>query len=376
MRPSFIKVSLWALRNNFLYLKKQLQASANPPSLMAVIKANAYGHGLIEVAKVFSSPDTKADYLGVAFVEEGVELRKAGITLPILVFGGIFSEQIKLFLENNLELTASSISKLKSIEEAAASLNKTAKVHLKIDTGMERIGVHYYNAADFFKEAVKQKNCEIKGIFSHFASAGSDPEFTKLQLERFKTCKDAATQIFKDSSLPVPKFHLANSAATLTLPESHFDIVRCGISLYGVNPGLPAPIFKNFQPAMELVSKAAYFKVVKKGAGVSYGQTWHAEKDTRVITVPIGYGDGYFRSLSNKAEVIINEKRYPVIGRVCMDQIMVDIGDDSAYVGDEVVLLGKRGDEQILASELASKAGSYSYEVLTALNNRLPRVYG
>jgi len=340
---------------------------------MAVVKASAYGHGLVPCAQHLVK--SGASWLGVAFVEEGIELRKAGVQVPILVFGGIFDSQIKHFIDYDLDLTASSVDKLKSIEETASWLGKKARVHLKVDTGMERIGVHYYNADNFISEALNQKNIEVVGLFSHFATAGEDPDFAREQLKRFSSCVEFTKEECLQRGIKTPLFHLANSTGAISIPEARFDMVRCGIALYGVYPAEFLRQLVKLEPVMKLSSRIVYFKVTKAGAGVGYGQAWKAEKDTRIVTVPIGYGDGYMRSLSNKGEVLIRGKRYPIVGRVNMDQIMVDIGDDSAWVGDEVVLLGEQGSERITASEVAEKAGSYAYEILTATNMRVPREY-
>ena len=369
LRPTVMTVSLGALSSNLMAIRGKLGTC----QLMAVVKANAYGHGLIPCAEHFVK--SGVDYLGVAFVEEGIELRKAGIEIPILVFGGIFDSQIKHFLEYDLDLTASSVGKLHGIEKTAEQLGKKARVHLKVDTGMERIGVHHYSAEPFVNSALEMKNCEIVGVFSHLATAAEDSDFAAVQIQRFAKCIDYTKRVFGRAGVDLPMFHLANSAGAILYPEAQLDMVRCGIALYGVYPDTSLRNEIGLTPAMKLHSRVVYFKVVKKGAGVGYGQTWLAPEDTRVVTVPIGYGDGYFRSLSNRGKVLINGKRYPIVGRVSMDQIMVNIGQDSAYVGDEVVLVGSQGDENISVGELADNASSYSYEMLTATNMRVPRVY-
>ena len=371
LRPTVAEVDLSKLGENL----STIRSIVGDKKIMAVVKANAYGHGLVPSAKHLLQ--SGADYLGVAFVEEGIELREAGIKAPILVFGGIFNSQIKNFLDYDLELTASSTEKLDAIEARAKEFGKRAKVHLKIDTGMERIGVHYYSAEPFFERASKLEHSDIVGIFSHFASSGENKDYTMEQLDRFNNCIESFINLLplRGERSERPLLHIANSAATILHPSTHLDMVRCGISLYGVYPHPSIATIVDLKPAMRLVSRVVYFKVVRKGSSVGYGQTWTAEEDTRVVTVPIGYGDGYFRSLSNKGEVLIRGKRYPIVGRVSMDQIMVSVGQDDAFNGDEVVLMGAQGDETITASELAEHAGSYSYEVLTATNTRVPRLY-
>lgn len=365
-RPTYLEVDLDAISDNVAAIRKVAPRS----KFMAILKANAYGHGLAVCGKHFEA--CGADYLGVAFLEEGILLRQAGVRCPILVLGGIFNDQLKFFFDYNLEIIASSISKLEAIEETAKRCGMRAKIHLKIDTGMERIGVHYYSAEGLLQKAIAMKHCDIVGISSHFANAHIENLApTRLQLERYLE----VVSFFDKHSLPTPIRHIANSASMLTLPEAHLDMVRPGIISYGVYPAEHTRDKIAVRPAARLRSQVVFFKVVKKGAGVSYSHIWTAPRDTRVVTVPVGYGDGYFRGLSEKASVIIKGKRYPVIGRICMDQIMVDIGQDEAYVGDEVVLLGGQGAERIDANEIADWASTNSHEVLVAMSLRLPRRY-
>jgi len=364
-RATWAEVNLTRLRQNL----DAIRAHVNPAKVMIVVKANAYGHGLAEVAK-FLAPH--ADYIGVAVLEEGIFLRELGVRAPILVLGGIWGEQVPQYLEHNLTFTASSVERLEQINEAAGAMRRRAKVHLKIDTGMERIGVHYYNADTLQDAALKCGNVEVEGIFSHFANADS-PDLThaRLQLERFQE----VLRFYERHSLPTPVRHMANSAAILQLPESHFDMVRPGLMLYGV---LPAPELADraqVRPALEWKSRVVYFKVVRAGHPVSYGSTWQSDHPVRVVTVPVGYGDGYFRSMSNKAQALIGGRKYPQVGRICMDQMMVNIEADSAYNGDEVVLMGEAGGVSITAADLAEWAGTIPYEILTNINTRVPRVY-
>lgn len=367
LRPTQVAVNLDRLTQNY----KAIKAHVGNAIVMPILKANAYGHGLVEVARHIVS--IKADeYLGVAFLEEGILLRDSGITSPILILGGILGDQAPLFLKYELALTASSIEKLTQVDQAAEAMGVTAKVHLKIDTGMERIGVHYYSAESLLEASLECKHTKIEGIFSHFANADSaDFGFAELQLERF----NEVLKFYDDRSLPTPIRHMANSGATLQLPESYFDLVRPGILMYGVYPSDEVKHTIEVVPALSWKSKVVYFKVVKPNHPVSYGSTWQSDHDVRVVTVPVGYGDGYFRSMSGKAEVVIREKRYPVVGRVCMDQFMVNIEMDSAYNTDEVILIGESGDEKITVEDLAAWAGTIPYEILTNINTRVPRVY-
>jgi alanine racemase len=366
LRPTFVEVSRACLAENF----RAIQRAVAPAVVMPIVKANAYGHGLLDVARQLVA--LGAGSLGVAFLEEAVMLRENGVTVPILVMGGILGNQIPVFLRYGLTLTASSIDKLRHIDEAAREMGVTAKVHLKIDTGMERIGVHYYNAHGLLERAADCRHAVVEGIYSHFANADTaDLGSARLQLARFLE----VLQWYDKHGVAPPLRHMANSGAILQLRESHLDLVRPGILLYGVYPSADVRRTIAVQPALSWKSRVVYFKVVTPGHPVSYGSTWQADHNVRVVTVPVGYGDGYFRALSNVAQVIIRGKKYPVVGRVCMDQIMVNIEGDSAYNGDEVVLLGAGGDQVITCEDVAAWAGTIPYEVLTNINTRVPRVY-
>lgn len=366
VRPTFVEVDLSRLAENLQMIRRHVK----PARVMAILKANAYGHGLVEVARHLSR--LGIDYLGVAFLEEGILLREQGINAPILVLGGIMGNQVPLFLDYDLTLTASSVEKLSQIEREARRRNVQARVHLKIDTGMERIGVHYYSAGELLEAALRCEHCDVEGIYSHLANADAqDLTSARVQMERFM----AVLEAFAERGLRPPLRHIANSGAILQMPDSHLDMVRAGILLYGVYPSQDAPQSVPVRPALSWKSHVVYFKVVKPGHAVSYGSTWQSDHMVRVVTVPVGYGDGYFRSLSNRSQVIIRGKRYAVIGRICMDQLMVNIEWETAYNGDEVILLGEAGDASISADELAEWAGTIPYEILTNINTRVPRIY-
>jgi alanine racemase len=350
--------------------RRAIQAAVAPATVMPIVKANAYGHGLVEVARHLVT--LGAASLGVAFLEEAVELRQAGLHVPILVMGGVLGNQVPVFLRHGLTVTASSIDKLRHIEDTARDMGVTASVHLKIDTGMERIGVHYYNAHGLLERAAESRHCHVEGIYSHFANSDdADLTHARLQLSRFLE----VLQWYDKHGTPPPVRHIANSGAILQLPESHLDLVRPGIVLYGVYPAADVRRTIAVRPVLSWKSRVVYFKVVAPDHPVSYGSTWRSDHPVRVVTVPVGYGDGYFRALSNASHVIIRGKKYPVIGRVCMDQIMVNIEWDTAYNGDEVILLGADGDTVITCEDIAAWAGTIPYEVLTNINTRVPRVY-
>jgi alanine racemase len=365
LRPTYATVSLSRLRSNLAAIK----AHVAPVRVMAILKANAYGHGLEAVARCLAP---QADSFGVALVEEGITLRQLGIRNPILVMGGTWTRQIPLFLEHDLAITVPSLARLRDVEEAAAARGSKARVHLKIDTGMERIGVHHYSAEGLLHAAARSAHVEVEGIYSHLANADAeDLAHSRLQLERFHE----VLRFYERRSLPLPQRHIANSAAILRMPEANLDLVRPGILLYGVYPYGNAPQTVEVRPALSWRSRVVYFKVVEPQSPVSYGSTWQSDHRVRVVTVPVGYGDGYFRSMSNKAFVVLRGARHRQVGRVCMDQVMVNIEWGTAYNGDEVVLIGEQGDVRVTVEELAEWAGTIPYEILTAINGRVPRLY-
>jgi alanine racemase len=370
-RPTRAEISLGNLRNNLEIVRSLIRREVK---IMAMVKANAYGHGLYEISRELVK--CGVEYLGVAFLEEGMFLRKCGITAPVLVLGAINVDQISDFIENNIEITSSSIDKSKAIDGVAKRLGKTAGVHLKIDTGMERIGVHWYNAEKFIEESYGLGSIEIKGVCSHLAKSESDPEFTLEQLRRF----DSVLNMMVKRNFPAGIVHMANSAAIINDVNSHYGMVRPGIMLYGYNPNgyLPGKEFnsKKLKPVMTLKTKVAFFKVVPENTGISYGHSYITRYKTRIITLPVGYGDGYFRQLSNRGEVMIRGKKYPVVGNVCMDQCMVDIGrDGTAYNGDDVLLFGESDGHAIPLESLCDKINTITYEFLCGITLRVPRLY-
>lgn len=366
LRPTTAEVDLSAITANL----RAIEASVAPAAVMPILKANAYGHGMIPIAGHLQ--ELGVGQVGVAYLEEAVALRRAGIEIDILVMGGLVGNQIPHFIEHDLIITASSVDKLRQIDEAAAEMDRRARVHLKIDTGMGRIGTKHTTAHTLFTATRETLHTDVTGVYSHFARADeADLEYSRLQLERF----EEALRFFPDHDLPTPMRHMANSGAILQLPEANLEMVRPGILLYGVYPSAEAARTIEVRPALCWTSRVVYFKVVEPGQPVSYGSTWEPGAATRVVTVPVGYGDGYFRLLSNRGQVAINGRRYPIVGRVCMDQFMVDIGADSAYNGDQVVLLGSSGEVDITAEDIAGWADTIPYEVLTNINTRVPRVY-
>jgi alanine racemase len=368
LRPTHLEVDLEQVAANY----RAIVAHVAPSEVMPILKANAYGHGLVPVARRLEAEGAPA--FGLAYLEEALRLRSHGVRTPILVMGGILGDQIPLYLDHDIALTASSVDKLRAIEACAAQRGQVAKVHLKVDTGMERLGVHWYSCGPLLDEATRCEHVVVEGLFSHLANSDvPDLAHARLQVQRFDEVVAAARQ----RGLAPRWVHLANSGAVLQLPEARYDLVRPGVMLFGVLPERGVPRTVDVRPALRWVSRVVYFKVVKAGNPVSYGSTWAPAVDTRVVTVPVGYGDGYFRRMSGSAQVLVGGRRLPVVGRICMDQVMVDLGPDGeAYNGDEVVLLGGQGEgPPITAEDLADWAGTIPYEVLTNINTRVPRRY-
>jgi alanine racemase len=333
--------------------------------LMGVVKANAYGHGLVEISKELEK--LNVDYLGTAYLEEAIYLRENGIKKPILVLGAITNSQVPLYLKYDVDMTGSSIEKIENISKVAKKLGKCANIHLKIDTGMGRIGVQWDRKEKFIDKAYSLENINIVGIFSHFSDSINDKIYTYLQSERFSKVLE---YIKKNYKLP-PIIHLANSGAVSNnYKDSFFDMARPGLMLYGYsfNP----KIQRLLKPVMKFFTKVSYFKVLEKGYTVGYDRTYTTENRSRIITLPVGYADGYPSTLSNKGYVYVNDKIYPLAGRVCMDQVMVSLGKTGeAYVGDTVELWG----DNISLYKLSSLSERSIWDMLTSISERVPRIY-
>jgi alanine racemase len=364
-RPTVALVDLEAIRHNVGVLKPERA------EVMAVVKANGYGHGSVPVARAALSAG--ASWLGVALVEEGIELRDAGITGPILVLSEFPPGSEKEALAAGLVPSLYTEDGLHRLAEAAGSLGRRVGVHVKVDTGMHRVGIDTDQVAPLVAMLL-DSGLELEGLWTHFAkSEETDDPFTSVQLERF----NRVAAIMREGRV-VPRYlHAANSAAVMTRPDSHLDMVRLGIAMYGLCPGptLPADACSTLRPAMSFKSAVTMVKRVPAGEAISYGQHYTLERLSTMATVPVGYADGYSRLLSGKAEVLIRGRRYPVAGTVTMDQLMVDCGDDPIETGDEVVLIGRQGDERITADALAGWMGTISYEVVCGLSERVPREY-
>ena len=367
MRPTVTIIDLDAIRFNVSQVKKKV----TPAEVMAVVKSNAYGHGAYEVSKVVL--ESGASYLGVALVDEGIALRKKGINAPILVFGGFFHEDVPLYLKYDLEFTLYTKSNLLALQQIIKSSNKEVKVHIKIDTGMGRIGVPIVNAFDFVKTVAENPGIELVGIYTHFATSDEkDKSFANLQLKEFMELNNRIAE----KGIQIPYKHTANSAAILDLPKSYLNLVRPGIMLYGYYPSRKTSESISIKPAMTLKSKVILLKKIKKSESVGYGREFIAKHDTYIATIRIGYADGYNRLLSNRGKVKIREEIYPVVGRVCMDHVLIDLGSDTKIqVGDDVFLLAPNEGDPIHMNHLCEILQTIPYEICCRISERVPQLY-
>ena len=361
---SWAEIDLGALTYNIKGLHQCLRPKTQ---LMAVVKKNAYGHGAVPVAKAVVAAG--AEWLGVYSLEEALELRDADIIAPILIIGDIPRTQAAAIVKGKLTPTVFETEFPLALDKAAQKLNTTIAVHVKVDTGLNRFGASIEDVAHLLQFIAGLDRVRVGGVYTHFASADEpEREATEAQLQRF---------IEITSSLPEPGFlHAANSAATLRFPETHLDLVRVGIAIYGVYPSTATERTVPLRPVLSLKSRVTRLHWMKPGEGVSYSLTWVAEKDTLVAVVPFGYGDGLPRLLSNRGQVLVRGQRVPIRGRVCMDQCVVDVTAVAGLkVGDEVVLLGKQDGEEITADEIAGWADTISYEIFTGIRTGLRRIY-
>ena len=363
-RDARAEINLGAIRHNITEIRRHIQAAAK---LCVVVKANAYGHGAVEVSKVAAS--CGADVLAVATVDEGLELRRAGFTLPILILGLIPTAAVEVAVKNKLTMTVSDVDFAKKISAAAVKLNDVAKIHLAIETGMGRIGVYPSDAVEVAAQISKLPNVELEGLFTHFADADiSDKTFTLNQLETFKNVCEKIRQ----RGIDIKICHAAESAAILEIPAAHLDMVRAGIITYGFYPSTEVKRTIELLPVMKLVARVVYVKKVAKGTPIGYGREFIAARDSIIATLPIGYADGYISAYKN-FHVEINGKLAPIAGRVCMDQFMVDVTDiEGVEVGDEAILFG--GD-LITGDDAAKHLHTINYEVTCLISNRVPRIY-
>ncbi|MCX5699431.1 MAG: alanine racemase [Candidatus Omnitrophica bacterium] len=363
-RPTWAEVNLDHLEHNFKEVKSLLRPQIE---VLVTVKADAYGHGLVAVAKRLVA--CGVDYLGVASIDEGIELRKAGIKIPILVLGLMLKKDIQPLFTFQLIPTICDKKMAVALNTLAVELKQRIPVHIKVDTGMGRIGVLHDDAFKLVTDIHKLKNIQIQGIFTHFALADLDRKFTARQINLFnKLVGD-----LKKNNILIPLVHAANSIGLIRHRNSHFTMVRPGLVIYGLYPKKNLGI--NLKPVLSLKTRVVFIKQVGSGYGISYGLTYTTKRATRIVSLPVGYGDGYPRNLSNLAWLLIGGRRFRISGRICMDQMMVDVGNFKPKIGDEAVLIGKQGKQQVTAEELADLSGTISYEIVCGLASRIPRIY-
>jgi len=366
-RPTAASISLSALTHNF----EEVTRRANGRKVLAVVKANAYGHGLVPVARHLLGRG--AHMLGVALVEEGRELREAGIEAPILVMGPVFPEQADAVAALRLTPALSNNTVARALDDAARKRSRRIAVHVKIDTGMSRTGVSPEAAPDLIRGMNSLDGIVVEGLMTHFADADlRDKAFAAQQMERFENLIRTLT----DQGISIPLRHAANSASILDYPRALFTMVRPGLMLYGYDPVEGNASGAALQPVLSLVTRIFLLKKLPAGTPISYGRTFVTGRESLIATIPIGYADGFSRSLSNCGEALVRGARVPVTGRVCMDMTMLDVTDvPGVREGDEVVLIGSSGSERITAADLAAKTGTIPYEVLCGISSRVPRIF-
>ncbi|MGB9662457.1 MAG: alanine racemase [Moorellaceae bacterium] len=368
-RPVWAEVDLQAIAHNTQQLKRLLAPQAE---LMAIVKANAYGHGAVPVAR--TALDYGASWLGVASVEEALELRQNGIKAPILVLGYFPLEEARTVIEADLSQTVFTLEQARALSRAARILDRPARLHLKVDTGMGRLGFLPQEAVAAARAIAQLPGIALEGVFTHFANADArDKTYTRQQLNIF----NRIIAELEREGIQIPWKHAANSGALIDLPESHFNLVRAGISLYGHYPSEEVDRGKLFLlPAMAFKTQVVLIKEVPAGTYISYGCTFCTPGPAKVATLPVGYADGYSRRLSNRAEVLVRGHRAPVVGRICMDYCMIDVtAIPDVEVGDEVVLFGRQGEACLPVEEVAGWLGTISYEVLCGVSHRVRRIY-
>ena len=364
------EIDLGAIRDNFAAMRGRLR---DDTKMIAVVKTDAYGHGAVRIAEMME-PEAYIWGFAVATTEEAVELRRAGIRKPILCLGFVFPQDYDLLVRLQIRPATFKLSMARQLSEAASRAGMILPVHLAVDTGMGRIGFQVCEEdADEAAEIAKLSNLKVEGLFTHFARADErDKDYTQEQFRKY--CR--FEQMLEKRGVSIPLRHAANSASIMELPGTHLDAVRAGITIYGIYPS--DEVDRNLmpmKPAMSLISHICYIKKVPAGTSISYGGTFVTERESRIATIPVGYGDGYPRSLSNKGSVLIRGRRAPIVGRVCMDQFMVDVTEIEAEEFDRVTLLGQDGKDAVTADELGRLSGRFPYELVCDISKRVPRVY-
>jgi len=367
---TWIEVNLDAIAQNVRNIKKLI---GEKKELMAVVKGNAYGHDVLEVVPVVLK--SGATRLAVARLEEGIFLRKAGITVPILVLGLTLKQQAELLVSYSITPAVSECEMIEKLSEEAFKEGKIVKVHLKVDTGMGRIGIFPNRVLDFVKKIKALKNIEIEGVFTHFSVADEkDKTYTEIQFKKFME----VLNILEKEGIEIPIKHVGNSATLLDLPHMWLDLIRPGISIYGLYPSKEVQKIIKLIPAHSFKTRIVFLKELPAGECISYGRTYKTKKKRTVVaSLPVGYADGYNRHLSNQGEVLVRGRRFPVIGRICMDQTMIDVTNlPQVEIGDEVVLWGRQGQEEITVEEIAEKIGTINYEIVHMPDKkRVPKLF-
>ncbi|SRR5581483_5416407 len=366
-RPTYCTIDLAALRWNFNRVKKLVGPSVK---VLSVVKANAYGHGAAACARALA--DAGSDAFGVATVEEAVELRRAGVEGPLLVLTAICLEQLDEFLNYALTPALSDLHTIASFEKLLQKRGAALKFHLKIDSGMGRLGLLHSAIDAWLPEVAKLKALRLEGMFSQLANSDGDADYSAEQVKNFR----AAEERLRAAGLAPSELHLANSGGVIGVPDAHGTMVRPGIMLYGCCPGPALAEKADLKPVLAWYTRIMQVKELPAGASVGYGRTFAAKRKSRIAALPLGYADGYHRLLSNRGAVLVRGKRAPVAGRISMDLTMIDVTDIAGVTqGDEVVLIGRQGAENISADEVAGWAETISYEVLTSVSARVPRVH-
>ncbi len=369
-RPTWVEISGDALKHNYLTIKQRLDGKAQ---LMAVVKADAYGHGAVECAAVLEAAG--AEWFGVALIEEGIELRRAGITRPIFALSGFWRGQAAEVIEHDLTPAVFRMDSAEELNECARRADRPIKFHLKIDTGMGRLGVPAAEVAEFAGALGRFDRIELDGVMTHFADAdGEESEFTARQIAVYQEAVD----VLKRLGYHPRRLHLANSAGIHAHPRSHGNLARAGATLYGLTRDVLTPQMEplDLRPVMSLHSRIILLKTVPAGAALGYGRTFTTSRQSRIATIPIGYADGLRRALSNHGCVIVRGQPAPIVGRVSMDLTIIDVTDvRDVALGDEVILIGESGGVRIAAEDVAVQIGTISYEVVTGISARVPRIY-
>ncbi|OGQ81621.1 MAG: alanine racemase [Deltaproteobacteria bacterium RIFCSPLOWO2_12_FULL_60_19] len=366
-RPTYCVIDLAALRWNFEQVKKRVGPGVK---ILSVVKANAYGHGVREVAKTLSRAGS--DGFGVATVEEGIELRESGIRAPILVLTAIYAEQLGQLLQHKLTPAISDLDTLRGLERLLRKRSRSLQFHLKIDTGMGRLGLLHSEIESWLPELSKLKALKLEGLFSQLSHAEDEKAgYTRTQIEAFRRVLER----LQKAGFNPPSIHLANSAALIAEGSSHFTMVRPGLMLYGLYPALEMARQVELKPVLSWKTRVMQVKRLPAGSSIGYGRTFVTQRDSSIATLPAGYADGYHRLLSNRGAALVRGKRAPIVGRISMDLTMVDVTDIAGVSqGDEVILLGRQGDAAISADELAGWAETISYEIVTSISARVPRI--